>query len=68
MAGLPNATFIGFTGTPVDRTAYGKRTFETFGCEDDKGYLDEYSIKETIITRRRCRYTTISRLRDAGSG
>jgi type I restriction enzyme R subunit len=37
MAGLPNATFIGFTGTPVDKTAYGKGTFKTFGCEDDQG-------------------------------
>jgi len=24
MAGLPNASFIGFTGTPVDKTVYGK--------------------------------------------
>ena len=23
MAGLPNATFLGFTGTPVDKTVYG---------------------------------------------
>lgn len=38
MAGLPNATFLGFTGTPVDKTAYGKGTFKTFGCEDDQGY------------------------------
>jgi len=48
MAGLPNATFIGFTGTPVDKTAYGKGTFKTFGCEDDKGYLHKYSIAESI--------------------
>src|SRR5436190_9133357 len=48
MAGLPNATFIGFTGTPVDKTAYGKGTFKTFGCEDDKGYLHKYSIVESI--------------------
>ena len=39
MAGLPDATYIGFTGTPIDKTAYGKGTFKTFGCEDDKGYL-----------------------------
>jgi hypothetical protein len=37
-----NASFIGFTGTPVDKTAYGKGTFKTFGCEDDKGYLHKY--------------------------
>ena len=48
MAGLPNATFIGFTGTPVDKTVYGKGTFKTFGCEDDKGYLHKYSIADSI--------------------
>lgn len=48
MAGLPNASFIGFSGTPVDKTAYGKGTFKTFGCEDDKGYLHKYSIAESI--------------------
>ena len=48
MAGLPNATFLGFTGTPVDKTAYGKGTFKTFGCEDDAGYLHKYSIAESI--------------------
>ena len=48
MAGLPNATFIGFTGTPVDKTVYGKGTFKTFGCEDDAGYLHKYSISESI--------------------
>jgi type I restriction enzyme, R subunit len=48
MAGLPNATFIGFTGTPVDKTIYGKGTFKTFGGEDDKGYLHKYSISESI--------------------
>src|SRR5216683_4897794 len=48
MAGLPNASFIGFTGTPVDKTAYGKGTFKTFGGEDDRGYLHKYSIAESI--------------------
>ncbi|MCB1903337.1 MAG: HsdR family type I site-specific deoxyribonuclease, partial [Gammaproteobacteria bacterium] len=48
MAGLPNATYIGFTGTPVDRTVYGKGTFKTFGCEDDQGYLHKYSIADSI--------------------
>ncbi len=48
MAGLPNATYIGFTGTPVDKTVYGKGTFKTFGCEDDKGYLHKYSISDSI--------------------
>jgi len=48
MAGLPHASFIGFTGTPVDKTVYGKGTFKTFGCEDDQGYLHKYSIAESI--------------------
>ena len=48
MAGLPSATFIGFTGTPVDKTVYGKGTFKTFGCEDDQGYLHKYSIADSI--------------------
>ena len=48
MAGLPNASYIGFTGTPVDKTLYGKGTFKTFGCEDDKGYLHKYSIADSI--------------------
>lgn len=48
MGALPNATFIGFTGTPIDKTAYGKGTFKTFGMEDEAGYLDKYSIKESI--------------------
>lgn len=48
MAGLPNATYIGFTGTPVDKTVYGRGTFKTFGCEDDQGYLHKYSIADSI--------------------
>lgn len=49
MGALPNATYVGFTGTPIDRTAYGKGTFKVFG-EDDAphGYLDRYSIRESI--------------------
>ncbi|BCP66521.1 type I restriction endonuclease subunit R [Thermus thermophilus] len=48
MGALPNATFIGFTGTPIDKTAHGKGTFKTFGAEDPKGYLDKYAIKDSI--------------------
>jgi len=48
MAGIPNATYIGFTGTPIDKTVFGKGTFKTFGIDDDKGYLHKYSIKESI--------------------
>ncbi|QOJ27641.1 MAG: HsdR family type I site-specific deoxyribonuclease [Ignavibacteriales bacterium] len=48
MAALPNATFIGFSGTPVDKTVYGKGTFKTFGTDDDQGYLHKYSIADSI--------------------
>jgi type I restriction enzyme R subunit len=48
MGALPNATYIGFTGTPIDRTARGQGTFKTFGRDDPKGYLDKYSIVESI--------------------
>jgi type I restriction enzyme R subunit len=48
MGALPNATLVGFTGTPIDKTAYGKGTFKVFGKEDEHGYLDKYSIRESI--------------------
>ena len=48
MGALPNATLIGFTGTPIDRTAHGQGTFKTFGADDPQGYLDKYSIRESI--------------------
>lgn len=48
VAAVPNATMIGFTGTPIDRIAYGKGTFKVFGKDDEKGYLDKYSIAESI--------------------
>lgn len=48
MAAVPNATFIGFTGTPVDKTVYGKGTFKTFGVDDEQGYLHKYSIADSI--------------------
>lgn len=48
VAALPNATMIGFTGTPIDKIAYGKGTFKVFGKDDAQGYLDKYSIKESI--------------------
>lgn len=47
-AALPKATFIGFTGTPIDKIAYGKGTFKIFGKDDQQGYLDKYSIQESI--------------------
>ncbi len=48
MAAVPNATIIGFTGTPIARTAYGEGTFKIFGRDDERGYLDKYSIRESI--------------------
>jgi len=49
MGALPNATYLGFTGTPIDRTSYGQGTFITFGIDDPPhGYLDKYSIAESI--------------------
>jgi type I restriction enzyme R subunit len=49
LGALPNATLLGFTGTPIDKTAQGKGTFKVFGFEDEKGYLDKYSIRESIL-------------------
>ncbi len=49
MGALPNATYIGFTGTPIDRTTHGSGTFIVFGQDDPpKGYLDKYGIAESI--------------------
>ncbi len=48
MAAVPNATIIGFTGTPIARTAQGEGTFKIFGAQDEHGYLDKYSIAESI--------------------
>ncbi len=38
---LPNATFIGFTGTPIDKQ--DKSTARTFGS-----YIDQYSIRDAV--------------------
>jgi type I restriction enzyme, R subunit len=48
MAAVPNATIIGFTGTPIAKTAQGEGTFKIFGADDEQGYLDKYSIRESI--------------------
>ena len=48
MAAVPNATIIGFTGTPIDRTAHGEGTFKIFGADDEQKYLDRYRITESI--------------------
>lgn len=48
MGALPNATYIGFTGTPIDKTEQGKGTFKVFGVDDPSGYLDKYSIAQSV--------------------
>ena len=48
MGALPNATFIGFTGTPVSRSSGKNDTFLMFGRDDPDGYLDRYGIKQSI--------------------
>ena len=48
MAAVPHATIIGFTGTPIDRTSHGEGTFKIFGADDELGYLDKYTIAESI--------------------
>ena len=48
MAALPNATYIGFTGTPIDNLSKGVGTFKVFGVDDVQGYLDKYAIVESI--------------------
>ncbi|KGP74489.1 type I restriction endonuclease subunit R [Pontibacillus yanchengensis] len=39
--GLPNATYIGFTGTPIDKD--DKSTVRTFGT-----YIDKYTIEQAV--------------------
>nr|QQZ50546.1 DEAD/DEAH box helicase family protein [Phenylobacterium glaciei] len=48
MAAVPNATIIGFTGTPIAKTHQGEGTFKIFGQDDERGYLDKYAIRESI--------------------
>ena len=48
MAAVPHATSVGFTGTPIAKTEQGEGTFKIFGKDDERGYLDKYSIAESI--------------------
>jgi type I restriction enzyme R subunit len=48
MAAVPNATIIGFTGTPVGDSKAGSGSFKIFGRDDEDGFLDKYSIIESI--------------------
>jgi len=47
MSALPNATYFGFTGTPIDKTAYGKARSK-YSALMIQGLLDKYSIAESI--------------------
>lgn len=51
MAAVSKATIIGFTGTPIAHTSQGESTFKIFGTQDALGYLDKYSIAESIADR-----------------
>lgn len=48
MAAVPNATIIGFSGTPVGDSKAGSGSFKIFGRDDEDGFLDKYSIIESI--------------------
>jgi type I restriction enzyme R subunit len=48
MSAVPNATIIGFTGTPVGDSKAGSGSFKIFGRDDEDGFLDKYSIIESI--------------------
>lgn len=48
MAAVPNATIVGFTGTPVGDSKAGSGSFKIFGRDDEDGFLDKYSIIESI--------------------
>ena len=48
MGAVPNATIVGFTGTPITKTEHGRGTFKIFGSDDEKGYLHKYTIAESI--------------------
>jgi len=48
---LPNATFVGFTGTPL--TLGDKITRNVFG-----EYADVYDIRQAVATEQPCRSTT----------
>ena len=48
MAAVPNATIIGFTGTPIDGRRTVRAPSRSSAPNDEQGYLDKYSIRESI--------------------
>ena len=68
MGALPNATYIGFTGTPIDKTAYGQGTFKIFGGDDPQGLPGQVQHRGVAsATGRPCRCTTRWRRTNCGS-
>ncbi len=68
MAALPNATYLGFTGAPIDRTAYGQDTFKTFSvvCPLAELVLKWSPLESAPLIRQRRKmrdYTLCSRPR-----
>jgi hypothetical protein len=59
MAAVPNATIIGFTGTPIAKTPQGEGTFKIFGSEDEHGYLDK-SANSCSFALNRSRNASLS--------
>lgn len=46
---LPNAAYIGFSSTPIDPFKDSNRMLlQFFGLEGENGYLDKYTMKESI--------------------
>ncbi|PIG95923.1 type I restriction endonuclease subunit R [Deinococcus sp. UR1] len=48
MAALPNATIMGFTGTPTQDKSKGNSTAAIFGRDDEKGFTHKYSNRESV--------------------
>lgn len=48
MASVPDATIIALPALPSRTPNRKPGAFKIFGAEDDSGYLDKYSIKESI--------------------
>ena len=58
VAALPNATYIGFTGTPIDRLASGKGTFKAFGADDPRATWTSTASTSPSPTAPPCPSTT----------
>ena len=52
MAALQAATIIGFTGTPIAKTAHGEGTFKIFGADDERGYTQALGQAHSVHRQR----------------